>query len=45
MDAFRAAFGSVEEEKPATIEEVVERDEEADDDWRAVELPEGITLR
>ena len=45
VDAFRAAFGSVEEEKPATIEEVVERDEEADDDWRAVELPEGITLR
>lgn len=45
VDAFRAAFGSVEEEKPATIEEVVERDEKADDDWRAVELPEGITLR
>lgn len=45
VDAFRAAFGSVEEEKPAAVEEVVERDEEADDDWRAVELPEGITLR
>lgn len=45
VDAFRAAFGGVEEEKPAAVEEVVERDEEADDDWRAVELPEGITLR
>lgn len=45
VDTFCAAFGSVEEEKPAAVEEVVERDEEADDDWRAVELPEGITLR
>lgn len=45
VDAFRAAFGSDEEEKPAVAEEVIERDEDADDDWRAVELPEGITLR
>ncbi|WP_302962906.1 TIGR02452 family protein [uncultured Adlercreutzia sp.] len=45
VDAFRAAFGSDQEEKPAVVEEVVERDEDAADDWRAVELPEGITLR
>lgn len=45
VDAFRAAFGSDQEEKPAVVEEVIERDEDADDDWRAVELPEGITLR
>lgn len=44
-DAFRAVFGGDEEEKPAVVEEVVERDEDAEDDWRTVELPEGITLR
>lgn len=44
-DAFRAVFGGDEEEKPAVVEEVVERGEDAEDDWRTVELPEGITLR
>lgn len=46
-DAFREAFGTPEPERPALV--VVAEDEgdrEGDDeDWRNVELPEGITLR
>lgn len=46
-DAFREAFGTPEPECPAPV--VVAEDEgdrEGDDeDWRNVELPEGITLR
>lgn len=46
-DAFREAFGTPEPERPAPV--VVAEDEgdrEGDDeDWRNVELPEGITLR
>lgn len=46
-DAFREAFGAPEPERPAPV--VVagdEGDREGDDeDWRNVELPEGITLR
>lgn len=46
-DAFREAFGAPEPERPAPV--VVAEDEgdrEGDDeDWRNVELPEGITLR
>lgn len=45
-DAFREAFGASEPERPAPV--VVAEDEgdhEDDEDWRHVELPEGITLR
>lgn len=46
-DAFREAFGAPEPELPAPV--VVaedENDREGDDeDWRNVELPEGVTLR
>lgn len=46
-DAFREAFGAPEPERPASV--VVAEDEgdrEGDDeDWRNVELPEGVTLR
>lgn len=46
-DAFREAFGTPEPQRPAPV--VVAEDEgdrEGDDeDWRNVELPEGITLR
>lgn len=46
-DAFREAFGAPELERPAPV--VVaedENDREGDDeDWRNVELPEGVTLR
>lgn len=46
-DAFREAFGAPEPERPAPV--VVaegENDREGDDeDWRNVELPEGVTLR
>lgn len=46
-DTFREAFGAPEPERPAPV--VVAEDEgdrEGDDeDWRNVELPEGITLR
>ena len=45
--AFREAFGAPEPERPAPV--VVTEDEgdrEGDDeDWRNVELPEGVTLR
>ena len=44
---FREAFGAPEPERPAPV--VVaedENDREGDDeDWRNVELPEGVTLR
>ena len=46
-DTFREAFGAPEPERPAPV--VVTEDEgdrEGDDeDWRNVELPEGVTLR
>ena len=46
-DTFREAFGAPEPERPAPV--VVaegENDREGDDeDWRNVELPEGVTLR
>lgn len=44
-DAFRDAFGAPAPERPAPV--VVAEDERAEDDedWRNVELPEGITLR
>lgn len=45
-EAFREAFGAPEPERPALV--VVAEDEddrEDDEDWRNVELPEGITLR
>ncbi len=43
FDAFDAAFGKPEEAAPAPV--VDEKPEEDDEDWRNVELPEGITLR
>lgn len=44
FDAFDAAFGQPKEEAPAPA--VVDADEDADDeDWRNIELPEGVTLR
>ena len=46
-DAFRDAFGAPEPERPALV--VVAEDEDDrrgdDEDWRNVELPEGVTLR
>lgn len=46
-DAFREAFGAPEPECPAPV--VVAEDEndrgDDDEDWRNVELPEGVTLR
>lgn len=46
VDAFRAAFGTPEPERSAVVAEAVEDDRaDDDDDWRQVELPEGITLR
>lgn len=46
-DAFREAFGAPEPERPAPV--VVAEDEndrgDDDEDWRNVELPEGVTLR
>lgn len=45
-DAFREAFGAPGPERPVPV--VVAEDEsdrEDDEDWRRVELPEGITLR
>ena len=44
LDVFDAAFGQPKEEAPIPI--AVDSDENADDeDWRTIELPEGITLR
>lgn len=43
FDAFNAAFGQPKQEKPAPV--VTDEGEEDDDDWRNVELPEGVTLR
>lgn len=47
VDAFRKAFGTPEPERPAPVAAVeAEGDERGDDeDWRNVELPEGVTLR
>lgn len=46
VDAFRAAFGVPEPERPAAMAETAEDDRAGDDDdWRQVELPEGVTLR
>lgn len=46
-DTFREAFGAPEPERPAPV--VVAEDEndrgDDDEDWRNVELPEGVTLR
>lgn len=46
-DAFREAFGAPAPERPAPVAAPKEGDdrEEDDEDWRHVELPEGITLR
>lgn len=44
VDAFREAFDPVQEEAPAALEADAD-EEEAEDDWRSVELPEGVTLR
>lgn len=43
FDAFDAVFGKPEEAAPAPVVEDAREDEE--EDWRNVELPEGITLR
>ncbi|MEC4185061.1 TIGR02452 family protein [Adlercreutzia sp. R21] len=44
-DAFREAFGAPEPEKPAAVVRVEPEDDEEREDWRDVQLPEGITLR
>ena len=46
-DAFREAFGAPEPERPApvVVAEDVDDREGDDEDWRNVELPEGVTLR
>ena len=43
FDAFDATFGQPKEEAPAPV--VANKDEADDEDWRTVELPEGVTLR
>lgn len=43
FDAFDAAFGQPKEEEPMPI--IAGENEEDDEDWRDVELPEGVTLR
>lgn len=44
FDAFDTAFGQPKEEAPAPA--VVDANEDADnEDWRNIELPEGVTLR
>lgn len=43
VDAFRETFDPVVEE--AVVETAVDEDEDAEEDWRSVELPEGVTLR
>lgn len=43
FDAFDAAFGQPKEEEPMPI--IADENEEDDEDWRDVELPEGVTLR
>ena len=46
VDAFREAFGTPEPLRPAVAEEPEEEGaHEDDEDWRDIELPEGITLR
>lgn len=46
VDAFRAAFGAPEPERPAAVAADEPADDRGEDeDWRQVELPEGITLR
>lgn len=44
VDDFRAAFDP-EEEKAVIAEEMPEETDADEDDWRSVELPEGVTLR
>ncbi|MVX60910.1 TIGR02452 family protein [Enterorhabdus mucosicola] len=45
-DAFRAVFGAAEPERPVAVSAAAEDDSHGEDeDWRDVELPEGITLR
>lgn len=43
FDAFQEAFGQPVVEEP--VEVVEEEDDEEREDWRDIELPEGITLR
>ena len=43
LDAFDAAFGKPKEEAPAVA--AADEDTADDEDWRNVELPEGVTLR
>ena len=43
FDAFDAAFGQPKEEAPTPV--VSDEDETDDEDWRTIDLPEGITLR
>lgn len=43
FDTFDAAFGQPKKEAPTPV--VSDTDETDDEDWRNVELPEGVTLR
>ncbi len=43
FDAFDSAFGAAVEERPAVVEEGDEESE--DEEWRSVDLPEGVSLR
>lgn len=43
-DAFDAAFGKPKEKEPAPAVQAAEDEEDAED-WRTVDLPEGVTLR
>lgn len=44
-DAFRAAFDPAQEAEQEPVDAAKADDEDADEDWRNVELPEGVTLR
>lgn len=43
IDAFDAAFGKPKEAEPAPV--ASEKSEEDDEEWRTIDLPEGVTLR
>ncbi len=45
VDEFRAAFDPEEPDTVAVEEDAEEEAEAEEDDWRSVELPEGITIR
>ncbi len=45
LEAFTERFGSMEAEQKEEIPVPEEEGEEEDEDWRSIDLPEGITIR